>query len=162
MCFHDCCHARVSGGSHHDAGQHGLQFERWQISLYCNFYAGIRAIWEIWEFTLDTLAGAYLTKPLQHSNTDTMIDLITDLGERLSSQHWEHSTSNGKVLRIGLIRSSSPDSKKLLPVSGDNHTVEENIQVLTWRPFTRNATSMTRAGLFSVVILLTRRRLIMT
>jgi uncharacterized membrane protein YjdF len=58
----------------------GLQFERWQIFFFIVIFTlAFGAIWEIWEFTLDTLAGAYLTKPLQHSNTDTMIDLITDL-----------------------------------------------------------------------------------
>jgi hypothetical protein len=32
------------------------------------------------EFTLNSLAGAYLTQPLQQNNTDTMLDLIADLG----------------------------------------------------------------------------------
>ena len=62
----------------------GLQFERWQIFVFIIIFTmAFGAIWEIWEFTLDTLAGAYLTKPLQQSNTDTMIDLITDLGGAL-------------------------------------------------------------------------------
>jgi hypothetical protein len=57
----------------------GLEFERWHIFFFIVIFTlAFGAIWEIWEFTLDTLAGAYLTKPLQHSNTDTMIDLITD------------------------------------------------------------------------------------
>jgi uncharacterized membrane protein YjdF len=57
-----------------------LQFERWQIFFFIVIFTlAFGAIWEIWEFTMDTLAGAYLTKPLQHSNADTMIDLITDL-----------------------------------------------------------------------------------
>ncbi len=59
----------------------GLQFERWHIFFFIVIFTlAFGAIWEIWEFTLDTLAAPYLTKPLQHSNTDTMIDLITDLG----------------------------------------------------------------------------------
>ena len=80
----------------------GLQFERWQIFFFIVIFTlAFGAIWEIWEFTLDTLARAYLTKPLQHSNTDTMIDLITDLGgaiivatlgtfylKRKSAQNW--------------------------------------------------------------------------
>ena len=58
----------------------GLQFERWHIFFFIVIFTlAFGAIWEIWEFTLDTLASSYLTKPLQHSNTDTMIDLITDL-----------------------------------------------------------------------------------
>ena len=58
----------------------GLQFERWHIFFFIVIFTlAFGAIWEIWEFTLDTLAGAFLTKPLQHSNTDTMIDLIFDL-----------------------------------------------------------------------------------
>jgi hypothetical protein len=58
----------------------GLEFERWHIFFFIVIFTlAFGAIWEIWEFTLDTLAGSYLTKPLQHSNTDTMIDLITDL-----------------------------------------------------------------------------------
>jgi len=62
----------------------GLQFERWQIFVFIIIFTmAFGAIWEIWEFTLDTLAGAYLTKPLQQGNTDTMIDLITDLGGAL-------------------------------------------------------------------------------
>jgi hypothetical protein len=62
----------------------GLQFQRWHIFFFIIIFTmAFGAIWEIWEFTLDTLAGAYLTKPLQHSNTDTMIDLITDLGGAL-------------------------------------------------------------------------------
>jgi hypothetical protein len=57
-----------------------LQFERWQIFFFIVIFTlAFGAIWEIWEFTMDSFAGAYLTKPLQHSNTDTMIDLITDL-----------------------------------------------------------------------------------
>ena len=62
----------------------GLQFERWHIFFFIIIFTmAFGAIWEIWEFTLDTLAGAYLTKPLQQGNTDTMIDLITDLGGAL-------------------------------------------------------------------------------
>jgi len=58
----------------------GLEFERWHIFFFIVIFTlAFGAIWEIWEFTLDTLASSYLTKPLQHSNTDTMIDLITDL-----------------------------------------------------------------------------------
>ena len=57
-----------------------FQFERWQIFFFIVIFTlAFGAIWEIWEFTMDTLAGAYLTKPLQHSNTETIIDLITDL-----------------------------------------------------------------------------------
>jgi hypothetical protein len=58
----------------------GLEFERWHIFFFIVIFTlAFGAIWEIWEFTLDTLASSYLTKPLQHSNTDTMIDLMTDL-----------------------------------------------------------------------------------
>jgi len=58
----------------------GLEFERWHIFFFIIIFTlAFGAIWEIWEFTLDTLASSYLTKPLQHSNTDTMIDLMTDL-----------------------------------------------------------------------------------
>ena len=59
----------------------GLQFERWHIFFFIIIFTlAFGAIWEIWEFTLDSLAGAYLTKPLQQNLTDTMLDLITDLG----------------------------------------------------------------------------------
>jgi hypothetical protein len=58
-----------------------LQFEPWEIFFFIVIFTlAFGAIWEIWEFTMDTLAGAYLTKPLQQGNTDTMLDLITDLG----------------------------------------------------------------------------------
>jgi hypothetical protein len=57
-----------------------LHMERWQIFFFIVIFTlAFGAIWEIWEFTFDTFFGAYLTKPLQHSNADTMIDLITDL-----------------------------------------------------------------------------------
>jgi hypothetical protein len=57
-----------------------LQMERWQIFFFIVIFTlAFGAIWEIWEFTLDTFFGPYLTKPLQQGNTDTMIDLITDL-----------------------------------------------------------------------------------
>ena len=59
----------------------GLQFERWHIFFFIIIFTlAFGAIWEIWEFTLDSLAGDYLTKPLQQDITDTMLDLITDLG----------------------------------------------------------------------------------
>jgi hypothetical protein len=58
----------------------GLSFERWEIFFFIVIFTlAFGAIWEIWEFIMDTLAGAYLTKPLQQGNTDTMLDLITDL-----------------------------------------------------------------------------------
>jgi hypothetical protein len=58
-----------------------LQFERWQIFFFIVIFTlAFGAIWEIWEFSMDTLIGTYLTKPLQQGNTDTMLDLITDLG----------------------------------------------------------------------------------
>jgi hypothetical protein len=61
-----------------------LQMERWQIFFFIVIFTlAFGAIWEIWEFTFDTFFGAYLTKPLQHGNTDTMIDLITDLAGSL-------------------------------------------------------------------------------
>jgi hypothetical protein len=57
-----------------------LQFKRWQIfSFIVIFTLAFGVIWEIWEFTMDTLAKAYLTTPFQQSNTDTMLDLIIDL-----------------------------------------------------------------------------------
>jgi hypothetical protein len=57
-----------------------LELESWQIFFFIVIFTlAFGAIWEIWEFTLDNLVGAYLTKPLQQGNTDTMIDLITDL-----------------------------------------------------------------------------------
>ena len=59
----------------------GLQFERWHIFFFIIIFTlAFGTIWEIWEFTLDSLAGDYLTKPLQQDITDTMLDLITDLG----------------------------------------------------------------------------------
>jgi hypothetical protein len=58
-----------------------LQFKRWQIfSFIVIFTLAFGVIWEIWEFTMDTLAAAYLTTPFQQGNTDTMLDLIIDLG----------------------------------------------------------------------------------
>jgi hypothetical protein len=79
-----------------------LQFERWHIFFFIVIFTlAFGAIWEIWEFTLDTLVGSYLTKPLQQGNTDTMLDLITDLCggliiavlgtfylKRKSARHW--------------------------------------------------------------------------
>jgi hypothetical protein len=79
-----------------------LQFERWQIFFFIVIFTlAFGAIWEIWEFTMDTLAGAYLSKPLQQGNTDTMLDLIVDLAggmivavlgtfylKRKSAQNW--------------------------------------------------------------------------
>jgi hypothetical protein len=57
-----------------------LQFERWEIFFFIVIFTlAFGAIWEIWEFTMDTLAGGYLTKPLQQGITDTMLDPITDL-----------------------------------------------------------------------------------
>ncbi len=57
-----------------------LQFEPWQIFLFIViFTVALGAIWEIWEFTIDTLFPAYLIKPLQHGLADTMIDLIFNL-----------------------------------------------------------------------------------
>jgi hypothetical protein len=57
-----------------------MQLERWQIFFFIVIFTlAFGAIWEIWEFAVDTFFGPYLTKPLQHSNTDTMIDLVTDL-----------------------------------------------------------------------------------
>jgi uncharacterized membrane protein YjdF len=57
-----------------------LQLERWQIFFFIVIFTlAFGAIWEIWEFTLDTFFGSYLTKPLQQGNTDTMLDLIADL-----------------------------------------------------------------------------------
>jgi len=59
----------------------GLQFKRWHIFFFIVIFTlAFGAIWEIWEFTLDSLAGAYLTKPLQQTLADTMLDLIADLG----------------------------------------------------------------------------------
>ena len=80
----------------------GLQFERWHIFFFIVIFTlAFGAIWEIWEFTLDTFVGSYLTKPLQQGNTDTMLDLISDLCggmiiavlgtfylKRKSAQHW--------------------------------------------------------------------------
>ena len=79
-----------------------LQFERWHIFFFIVIFTlAFGAIWEIWEFTLDSLVGTYLTKPLQQGNTDTMLDLITDFGggiiiaflgtlylKRKSAQNW--------------------------------------------------------------------------
>jgi hypothetical protein len=79
-----------------------LQFKRWQIfSFIVIFTLAFGVIWEIWEFTMDTLAKAYLTTPFQQSNTDTMLDLIIDLAggmlvailgtfylKRKSAQNW--------------------------------------------------------------------------
>jgi hypothetical protein len=57
-----------------------LQLERWEIFFFIVIFTlAFGAIWEIYEFTLDTFFGPYLTKPLQQGNTDTMLDLITDL-----------------------------------------------------------------------------------
>jgi hypothetical protein len=57
-----------------------LQFRRWEIfSFIVIFTLAFGVIWEIWEFTMDTLAWAYLTTPFQQGNTDTMLDLIIDL-----------------------------------------------------------------------------------
>lgn len=57
-----------------------LKMERWQIFFFIVIFTlAFGAIWEIWEFTFDTFFGAYLTKPLQQGNMDTMLDLITDL-----------------------------------------------------------------------------------
>jgi len=57
-----------------------LELERWQIFFFIVIFTlAFGAIWEIWEFSMDLLVGPYLTKPLQQGNTDTMIDLITDL-----------------------------------------------------------------------------------
>jgi len=59
----------------------GLQFKRWHIFFFIVIFTlAFGAIWEIWEFTLDSLAGAYLTKPLQQTLNDTMLDLIADFG----------------------------------------------------------------------------------
>jgi hypothetical protein len=59
----------------------GLQFKRWHIFFFIVIFTlAFGAIWEIWEFTLDSLAGAYLTNPLQQTLNDTMLDLIADLG----------------------------------------------------------------------------------
>ena len=59
----------------------GLQFERWHIFFFIVIFTlALGVIWEIWEFTLDSLAGASPIQPLQLSNTDTMLDLIADLG----------------------------------------------------------------------------------
>jgi hypothetical protein len=58
-----------------------LRFRRWQIfSFIVIFTLAFGVIWEIWEFAMDTLASAYLTTPFQLDNTDTMLDLIIDLG----------------------------------------------------------------------------------
>ena len=57
-----------------------LKFARWEIFFFIVIFTlALGAIWEIWEFAMDTLVGPYLTKPLQQGNTDTMLDLITDL-----------------------------------------------------------------------------------
>jgi hypothetical protein len=57
-----------------------LQFARWQILFFIVIFTlAFGVIWEIWEFAADTLAGSYLTPPLQLGNTDTMLDLIIDL-----------------------------------------------------------------------------------
>jgi hypothetical protein len=59
----------------------GLQFKRWHIFFFIVIFTlALGVIWEIWEFALDSLAGAYPTNPLQLSNADTMLDLIADLG----------------------------------------------------------------------------------
>ena len=58
----------------------GLQFKPWHIFFFIVIFTpAFGALWEIWEFTLNSLAGAYLTEPLQQNNTDTMLDLIADL-----------------------------------------------------------------------------------
>jgi len=59
----------------------GLQFKPWHIFFFIIIFTlAFGALWEIWEFTLNSLAGAYMTEPLQQNNTDTMLDLIADLG----------------------------------------------------------------------------------
>jgi hypothetical protein len=58
----------------------GLQFKPWHIFFFIVIFTlAFGVLWEIWEFTLNSLAGAYLTEPLQQNNTDTMLDLIADL-----------------------------------------------------------------------------------
>jgi magnesium-transporting ATPase (P-type) len=58
-----------------------LQFKRWHIFFFIVIFTlALGVIWEIWEFTLDSLAEASPIQPLQLSNTDTMLDLIADLG----------------------------------------------------------------------------------
>lgn len=57
-----------------------LLFEKWQIFFYIVIFTlAIGVIWEIWEFTMDTLAIGSITTPFQSGNTDTMFDLIIDL-----------------------------------------------------------------------------------
>ncbi|NYT17262.1 MAG: hypothetical protein GKC06_04570 [Methanomicrobiales archaeon] len=53
---------------------------RWQIFFYIVIFTmAIGSFWEIYEYLMDTFFGSHLTKLLQHSLDDTMIDLITDL-----------------------------------------------------------------------------------
>jgi len=57
-----------------------LRMQRWQIFFFIiMFTLAFGAIWEIWEYMLDTIFGPLLSKPLQHGLDDTMIDLIFDL-----------------------------------------------------------------------------------
>jgi len=58
-----------------------LEFANWQIFFFIVIFTlAIGVIWEIWEFAMDTMAGAYLATPFQQGNTDTMLDLVIDLG----------------------------------------------------------------------------------
>jgi hypothetical protein len=57
-----------------------LEMERWQIFLFVvilTFTFGV--IWEIWEFIFDTFLGSVFTIPLQRGNSDTLLDLASDL-----------------------------------------------------------------------------------
>lgn len=57
-----------------------LQLERWQIFLFVVIFTlAFGVIWEIWEFIFDTFLGSFFTLPFQRGNTDTMLDLISDL-----------------------------------------------------------------------------------
>ena len=57
-----------------------LQLERWQIFLFVVIFTlAFGVIWEIWEFMFDTFLGSFFTIPLQHGNTDTLLDLVSDL-----------------------------------------------------------------------------------
>ncbi len=57
-----------------------LRMQKWQIFFFIiMFTLALGAIWEIWEYMLDTLFSSFLGEPLQHGLDDTMLDLIFDL-----------------------------------------------------------------------------------
>jgi hypothetical protein len=84
-------------------GSSCLQFTRWQIFFFIVIFTlAFGVVWEIWEFSVDTLTG--LTPPFQQGNADTMFDLMIDLCagmfiailgtfylKRQSTRHWADS-----------------------------------------------------------------------